>query len=133
MTRAFELVSDAKHLAPFRADLRNALSKAGLSEKAVGEVTLAVDEVLTNVMRHAYGGKEGKIQVEVKDHSNRVEIAIRDFGTKFDPTQMPMPELPPKKPGGLGIYFVKTLMDKVEYDGGCKDGNRLCLTKYKNA
>lgn len=131
MTQAFEFVSDAKHLAPFRAALRNALSKAGLREKAVGEVALAVDEALTNVIRHAYGGKEGKIQIEFKDYPDRVEIAVRDFGTKFDPTAMPMPELPPKKPGGLGIYFIKTLMDKVAYDKGCKDGNRLCLTKYK--
>lgn len=131
MIQAFELVSDAKQLAPFRADLRNALAKAGLTEKAIGEVVLAVDEALTNVIRHAYGGKQGKIKVEFKDYPDRVEIAIRDFGTKFDPTQKPMPELPPTKAGGLGIYFIKTLMDKVEYDGACKDGNRLCLTKNK--
>ncbi len=131
MTKAFELVSGAKQLAPFRADLRSALSKTGLSEKAVGQVVLAVDEAFTNVIRHSYRGKEGKIQIEFRDCPDRVEITIRDFGKKFDPTQMPKPELPPKKPGGLGIYFIKTLMDKVEYDGGCEDGNRLCLTKYK--
>ncbi len=129
--KIFELVSDARQLAPFRSNLRTQLFKSGFSEKPIAEIVLAVDEVVVNIIRHSYAGKEGKIIIHYRDFSNRIEIAIRDHGKKFDPMKLPPPELPPKKPGGLGIYFVKTLMDKVEYDPSLPDGNQLTLTKFK--
>ncbi|MDP3919501.1 MAG: ATP-binding protein [Candidatus Omnitrophota bacterium] len=127
----FELISNSEALGPFRESLRDRLSQSGLDEKGSSNVTLAVDEALTNVIRHAYGGREGKIRVIYEDFADRVEIAICDNGAKFDPTLAKDPELPPKKPGGLGCYFIKTLMDKVEYRYDKSGGNQLYLTKLK--
>ena len=131
MPEVFELVSDARQCAPFRAKLRTVLLKMGLKEKPIAELVLAVDEAMTNSIRHAYGGKEGKIKISVSDFKDRIEITIEDSGIKFDPTKIPPPELPPKKPGGLGLYFIKTLTDAAVYDTEFKEGNRLQLTKYK--
>ncbi len=105
----------------------------GLNTKAVHDVILSVDEALTNVIRHAYGeqNKDEKIQLMLCDQTEKIEIIIEDQGPCFDPLAHPTPELPPKKPGGLGIYFVRALMDGVDYQALKPQGNRLRLIKYK--
>lgn len=92
---------------------------------------MAVDEALTNIIRHAYGGKPGKMAVSVTTADNKIEIVLEDRGIKFDPTQVPSPELPRHKPGGLGIHFIRTIMDQMIYDDRDPTGNQLCLIKYK--
>jgi len=131
LEETFEFAAESRNLPGFRETLRPALAKAGLAEKTVGEVVLAVDEALTNVIRHAYEGSSGKIQVQFRDFPDRVEIVILDSGKRFDLAQVPEPELPPKKGGGLGVYFMKRLMDKVECLPNVPKGNRLILTKRK--
>jgi len=92
---------------------------------------LAVDEALTNIIRHAYQGNLGKITVLVGVTGEKIEIVLEDSGKKFDPTQVPPPELPRHKPGGLGVHFIRTIMDQMIYDDRNPSGNRLCLIKHK--
>ena len=127
----FELAADAERLASFRMQLGEDLRQAGLDERITGEILVAVQEALTNIIRHAYRGKPGKIDVRFCDYSDRVEISIRDFGSAFDPKKIPAPELPPGKPGGLGLHLIKTLMDRVDYAHQGQGGNLLSLVKYK--
>lgn len=129
----FEILSRKEDLTLFRTALKPLLLDSGLSEKKIHEVTLAVDEVLANVARHGYRGECGRIELVYKDYPDRIEVLIRDFGKCFDPTQMPEPELPPRKPGGLGIYFIKTVMDQVHYARGENNCNELLLTKRKGS
>jgi len=60
-----------------------------------------------------------------------VEVLIEDQGPCFDPRRVPPPKLPSRKPGGLGIYLVRTLMDEVHHESLKPQGNRLQLVKYK--
>jgi len=132
MEKKFEFFSTSKDLTQFRDSLKSLLAAAGLGEKKEGEIILAVDEALTNIVRHAYGHDTGLITVMFFDYEDRIEIFIRDSGKLFDPTKMPPPELPPKKPGGLGIYFIQKLMDKVVYQSVPPAVNELQLTKFKS-
>lgn len=132
MKRYFTLTSNSPEFKSFRETLRQLLTEAGLDEKKKGEVVLALDETLSNILRHAYpAGTEGKVEVDFSDEADRIEIVVRDFGKKFDLNQVPEPLLPPEKAGGLGVYFIKKLMDKAEHDPHFHGGNRLVLTKYK--
>lgn len=135
-THTFELEASSSHLLPFRQKLRSLLEAGGFDAQAVHDVILSVDEVLANVIRHAYGGKEGrtesgKIRVTISDREERAEIVIQDEGLCFDPRSIPAPELPSRKPGGLGIYLVRSLMDEIDYEPLKPQGNRLRLVKYK--
>ena len=131
MEKAFQLIAEAARLPGFRSELRKLLQEAGVGEKVTGEILVAVQEALTNIVRHSYAGKSGKIDILFKDFPDRIEMTIRDFGEKFDPSKIPPPELPPQKPGGLGLYLIKTLMDKAEYTSPNSEGNLLYLMKYK--
>lgn len=131
MKKEFRLAAHSDQLTAFRRELEHSLHEMGLYEKGAGEVILAVDEALTNVIRHSYGGRAGEVHIVLQGFEDRVEIQIRDFGEKFVPSKIPAPELPPKRPGGLGLYLIKTLTDKSEYSAAPQGGNQLLLTKYK--
>lgn len=131
MEKTFKLNASSEVLSPFRKELREILSQTGWEKKPAEEILLAVGEAMTNIIRHAYRGQPGEIMVFVAASGDKVEIMLEDHGKKFDPTQVPPPELPRHQPGGLGIHFIKTIMDQVIYDGRDPARNRLRLIKQK--
>lgn len=114
---------------------------SGLSEAAVFQVELACDEACTNIVEHGYPEAEaGVIEIRWEVVKRDIIVTIRDNGRPFDLTQIPEPtpptvsaELNWREPadlqvGGLGIHFIKQLMDQVTYHSD-EDGNTLTLVK----
>lgn len=131
MEKKFEILASSEVLSPLRKELRHLFTEAGWEKKAVEETLLAVDEALTNVIRHAYQGQSGKITLTVDASHDKIEIIMEDRGRRFDPTQVPEPELPRHKPGGLGVHFIRTIMDQMIYEGTDPEVNRLRLIKHR--
>ncbi len=131
MEKRFELSASSEVLSPFRKEFRGILGQEGWEKKTTEEILLCVDEALTNIIRHAYQGNPGKMTVLVQVNHDKVEIVMEDQGKKFDPTQVPSPELPREKPGGLGVHFIRTIMDQMIYDAHYLQGNRLRLIKHR--
>jgi len=129
--KRFELIASSEVLSPLRKELRQLFGETGWEKKDVEETLLAVDEALTNVIRHAYQGHPGKIVVVTDVSPDKIEVVLEDRGKKFDPTQVPPPELPRHKPGGLGVHFIRTIMDQMIYDGTDPEVNRLRLIKHR--
>jgi serine/threonine-protein kinase RsbW len=100
----------------------------GLDAKAIYAVELATDEAFTNIVEHAYGG-ESKEFVECTCQIYQVELIIilHDCGQAFDPTCVPEPDLEApledRETGGLGIYFMRKLMDEVHFAPASETGN----------
>jgi serine/threonine-protein kinase RsbW len=115
-----------------------AAEAASLDERAVYAVQLAVDEACSNIIEHAYGG-EGRGDIEVSCHINndRLTVILRDFGTPFDPSGVPLPDLhaslKDRDLGGLGLYFIGQLMDEVHFEFTSDSGNVLTMVKRKQA
>ncbi|MFC1925409.1 ATP-binding protein [Chloroflexota bacterium] len=95
-------------------------------------VKTAVDEACSNVMLYGYPEGEGDIDITCEVGNGVLTITIRDKGLSFDPDKVPPPDLESdlehRRIGGLGIYFLKTLMDEVTYSFK-DDGNSLVLKK----
>ena len=96
-------------------------------------MSVALDEVLANVLSHAYddaGAHEIRIALAVYPDALRAEI--EDDGRPFDPLTVAAPDraaaLAERGVGGLGIHFVRSLMSEVAYRR-IGDRNRLVLTK----
>jgi len=107
---------------------------AGMDETALFHIELACDEACTNVIEHAYGGEGGgdvKVSWQVK--GNVFIITVMDNGRRFEPDQIPAP--PPAdnvdkiKIGGLGIHFMRKLMDEVSFSFNPQTGNELIMKK----
>ena len=92
----------------------------GLDLRAMWPLHVALNEVLSNIVRHG-AGQLGERLVEVTFVRTvvGVQATIADDGPGFDPLRVPEPDLASplesRQPGGLGIHFIRRLMDRVEY------------------
>ena len=100
--------------------LEHYLHDQGIPESITNRLLLCVDELITNIIAHAYTDKEDHaVLLECRISADRIELELRDDGKAFDPTLQESPntelDLEQRDIGGLGIHLVLTLMDKVEY------------------
>ena len=112
--------------------------QAGFSAKDVYAIQTAVDEACSNIIDHAYGGENiGEIQIKINDSNNDLQIIILDKGEPFDPEDIPDPDITSpleiRKERGLGIFFMKKLMDRVIFEFSPSEGNKLTLVKFKGS
>lgn len=107
-----------------------------VSPSTLNDLNVCLDEILNNTISYGYddpGRHEIVITLHVVDDWLTVEI--QDDGRAFDPTvaaaAVPKELLQSRKVGGLGIHFVRALMDEMEYrrNGGL---NMLTLKKKLN-
>jgi serine/threonine-protein kinase RsbW len=103
----------------------------------VNDLNMALDEVLNNIISYGYRpGEQSDILIRVTMRPGEITVEIEDSGRPFDLTQTPSPDLSTplreRKVGGLGIHFVKNLVDDVAYTR-VADTNRLCLRKRLDA
>ena len=121
-----------EHIARF---VERAGQEAGLDEVAICRCQLAVDEACTNIIEHGYEGEgRGDIDIRCEGGAGELVITIWDNAQPFDPTGVPSPHLQARLDempvGGLGLYFMKQVMDAVEFSHE-RGGNKLVLVKRR--
>ena len=98
------------------------------------DLNLALDEIITNVVKHAYpAGEEHQFAVHLALEDHEFVARIEDDGKEFDPTAHPAPNLDTpleeRKEGGLGIFLVRQIMTSVEYQR--QDGKNIITVRKK--
>ena len=97
-------------------------------------VDLAVEEIFVNIAHYAYPPSGGKVVITVTV-GEEVVIQFEDTGKSYNPLEHPDPDLDmpvmERKIGGLGIFLVKKVMDKVDYMR-IDNKNVLVITKKTN-
>ncbi|MEW6510596.1 MAG: ATP-binding protein [Bacteroidota bacterium] len=134
-TESIQIESRTERLIAVRDFVSEAARAFGFGDEDVSKIALAVDEACTNIIKHAYRFDPTKtISISVVEDGGAFQIAIRDTGRQFDPAQVHPPDmkeyLSHYRKGGLGVYLMKSLMDKVEYDIMPGKANEVRLTKY---
>lgn len=131
-----EIPSDTSYLDNIRNFVIKIAQKFDFSQDDVDDIEFAVDEAVANIIEHAYEGKKGLIYIKVTCNDNKFAIELKDKGKEFDPTKKILPNLDEhhdqKKTGGLGIYIMTKLMDKIVHSFVKNRGNTLIMEKYKN-
>ena len=111
------------------------LEKVDCSPRAQMQISLAAEEIFTNIASYAYAPEKGraKVRVEVDDDPVTVTITFLDRGVPYDPLQREDPDvtLPAEERdiGGLGILLTKKTMDEVAYE--YRDGQNILTLKKK--
>ncbi len=141
------IASDPAHLPIVRAAVERMCSLMELEESAAADVVLAVDEALTNIIKHAYHGTHDRpIEISfrplqagadgrpigsppAKQESLGLEIRMRDWGEQTALEKIRSRDLADVRPGGLGVHIMKRCMDSVEYSHAADGGTVLTMVK----
>lgn len=132
------LYSNPRLLPAVRGAVERLTETLGFSAVQCRSVTRAVDEALTNIVRHAYGNRFDKpiamyFRRTQRRHQGEVqhglEILLCDHGAEVDASKLKGRPLEEIRPGGLGLHLIHQAMDTVEFT---RKGptNRLRLVKY---
>jgi anti-sigma regulatory factor (Ser/Thr protein kinase) len=113
--------NDPREFEPLNRDLAEFLEENGVAARVAYVVHLAAEEMLLNVMKHAYGGARDRwadLTLEIDD--GRATLHIEDDGAPFDPRSVPEPDfvqlMQQHRIGGLGIHLVRSMADSLEYE-----------------
>jgi serine phosphatase RsbU (regulator of sigma subunit)/anti-sigma regulatory factor (Ser/Thr protein kinase)/putative methionine-R-sulfoxide reductase with GAF domain len=108
-----------------------------LDEKDKFDIELALEEAVTNIIHHAYKDDEaGIIDITMSYLRNEVVVVIKDWGLPFNGN---IPEYDYSKPvserinGGMGMHFMRSLMDTIKFDPVEGMGTVLTMTKRCSA
>jgi serine/threonine-protein kinase RsbW len=121
----------ASEMASICRFVEEASRELGLDDRLTRDLLLAVDEACINVMRHAYDGRRGDVEVTIELAEDGVRAVVRDWGAPFDPLSVPEPDvsapLDERTPGGLGLFLMRSVMDQVEFHFDGAKGNTLTM------
>jgi serine/threonine-protein kinase RsbW len=106
----------------------------GLPPESVFSVNLALDEVVTNIIRYAYDdGRKHSIVIRLALEDGVLSAQVEDDGRAFNPLEMPPPDITASiedRPiGELGIHLVRSVMNSVEYRR--EDGRNMLIMKKR--
>jgi serine/threonine-protein kinase RsbW len=94
--------------------------KIGFCETGVRDILIAVSEAATNALKHGSPrGVEDEISVHCHVEADRFIVEVTDRGRGFDPLTVPEPVVEEMPEGGMGLYFMRTLMDEVSFACDC--------------
>lgn len=111
------------------AVILNEVARCGYDEDATFAIKLALEEAMTNAVRHGNRSDESKhVHVSFRVTPAEVIIGIRDEGPGFHPEDVPDPTTPERisLPSGRGIMLMRAYMTDVQYN---HDGTQVWLFK----
>lgn len=116
------LKNDLSELARIADEIESHGNACGWPARWIMNLNLSLDELITNTVSYGYRDTdEHEIRVTLTERDGALVTVLEDDGVAFDPfTSAPAPDLEAdveeRRIGGLGVYFVKTLMDDVAYE-----------------
>jgi len=136
MCPAHEFQADTKALASTSLLVADACEQLGFSEQLTGDILISVDELVTNTIMHGLKYDATKsFHFEVNHNEDQIEIVIREKGELFDPSEVAIPDtlasLEDRPIEGLGIYFIRKLMDEFSYTVSSDGEKTFKMTKRK--
>jgi anti-sigma regulatory factor (Ser/Thr protein kinase) len=122
--------SHPRFLSVVRAAVGELGSIYGLPDEECRGITLAVDEALANIIRHAYKNRyDQEIEVYCEAGADRIEFRLLDRGEPADRAKICAQPLNAEALSGRGTHMIKSIMDEVCYEQ-VPGGNQLTLRKH---
>jgi serine/threonine-protein kinase RsbW len=129
--QTYRLPGEAASVPLIRTYVGVVAREMGFSEAGVRDILIAVSEAATNALKHGSPqGDQDEIAVRCHFEAERLVIEVMDRGKGFDPLSVPVPVAEQMREGGMGIFFMRTLMDEVSFDCG-SGGTTVRLVKCR--
>jgi serine/threonine-protein kinase RsbW len=132
---SFDFLSNPRYLCAIREFVIEFTRALGFPDLPGSQVALAVDEALTNIMKHGYERRiDGPIHLELtvlpdQGQGTGVQVIIEDEARQVEPAQIKGRDLADIRPGGLGVHIIREVMDEVRYERRPDKGMRLTMSK----
>ena len=130
-----ELSAQTENLPSVIEFVETFLDRVSCPMKSMMQISVAVDEIFTNISSYAYqsGIGKAKIRLDQLTDPRAVQLTFIDSGVPYDPLAKKDPDVTlsasERQIGGLGIFMAKKLMDEITYE--YRDGkNILRMKKY---
>ncbi|WP_084031488.1 anti-sigma B factor RsbW [Anaerobacillus arseniciselenatis] len=125
-----------EYVGVIRLTISGIANRLGYTYDDIEDIKIAVVEACTNVVNHAYEAEEGQMTIGCGVYEDRLEVMVADRGQSASvdvlkdnvgpiSTDKPVTQL---KEGGLGLFLIDTLMDKVEINND--NGVIIIMTKF---
>lgn len=113
--------NDNSDIGIVRDTLDNLAREFRIPARAMTQLQVALDEVVTNVIKYSWDdGEQHELLVRITVQPDRVDLEIFDDGREFDPVTALLPNHGPRgrrpRPGGLGIRMIRKLVDRFRYE-----------------
>ncbi|MBN1871051.1 MAG: ATP-binding protein [Candidatus Omnitrophica bacterium] len=130
INRKIEIPSDISHIKKVSNEIVKGLKQVGIVETLQFDIRLVVEEAVRNAIEHGNCyDKDLPVKILYSIDRSKCVIEIEDQGKGFDVTRVPDPRKQENlvKAGGRGVFLIRKLMDRVEYN---EIGNKVKITKY---
>ena len=112
---------DLSRIPELNAFIQSIADRLEIDPTTTGQVHLAVEEAVVNVINYAYpDGKGGFVTVKAMSDGHELRLVVIDSGVPFDPTRREKTDVTlsveDRPVGGLGIFLVRELMDSINYE-----------------
>ncbi|QKK02984.1 MAG: ATP-binding protein [Pseudomonadota bacterium] len=128
-----DIRSDPRLLCVCRDMVRAYFDRMDVERSRVDEIVLAVDESVTNAMRHSYEGRTNEtIVIILSSNDEWIQCEIIDQGKaappeRITPKQPASPSRDDVQPGGLGVQLIYDVCDEADFEPGEGRGNRVTM------
>ena len=132
ITEIKDFTVSTKSLREVREFSKEVISKSPVLDETKEELVLAIAEAAQTIVKHAYKDNldtTDKMQIKISFKDNKLEIGFFDKGKPIVEENVKHRSLDDVKPGGLGTYFIKQIMDEVVFKEATGWHNNLVLTK----
>lgn len=132
MKKELHLTNDVSQVVELGEWIERLGEELALNPADVFQLNLALEEAVVNVMNYAYPGQTDMpivLSVSADEGADGIVFRLTDNGVPFDPTRAEMPDVTlsaeERNIGGLGIFLVEQLMNRVAYE---REGESNVLT-----
>ncbi len=128
-TLKLTLPNEMPYLGLAQSFVREAAIRFGFGGASLSEIEVAVEEGVTNVMKHGYDAEESRsFDILCERLPDGIRIIIHETGMPFDPSRIP--EYQPGESAGMGVFLMKTMMNDCSFHNLGPLGQETHLIKY---
>lgn len=129
------LPNDPEYLPVAQAFIRETASRFGLGGSSLGQIEVASEEAVINVIKHTYDVEENDtFEIVCEKLTNGIRVIIKERGIPFDPNlaprYQPAADIEDADSSGLGIFLMRELVDECTFRNLGPEGKETVLVKY---
>ena len=133
LSESKDFLVSSTSLKEVRTFSRETFEKINLNQELKDELVLAIAEAAQNIVKHGYKGIEetsDRMEIKISLNEDQLTIGFYDKGKPVVPGNVQHRKLDDIKPGGLGTFFIKQIMDEAVFKKDQQGWiNHLVLTK----